>query len=160
MESLLTLFVALTAAAVLLQAGLLVGIYMMTRRVSEQVEATLKQARDLTPALKAVTENLKTVSNDMVELGAGARQQFHHVEGMVEETGRTLQSQLEKLDRMSQEVSERVNETVEVVQDSIVRPAREVGALARGISRGVEILLNRKERSPVDQARQDEEMFI
>lgn len=160
MESLLTLFVALTAAAVLLQAGLLVGIYMMTRRVSEQVEATLRQARDLTPALKTVTENLKTVSGDMVDIGARAREQFQHVEQMVEETGRTLQSQLEKVDRMSQEVRDRVNETVEVVQESIVRPVREVGAIARGVSRGVDILLNRKERSPVDQARQDEEMFI
>ncbi len=160
MESLLTLFVALTAAAVLLQVGLLVGIYMMTRRVTEQVEATLEQARGLVPGLKVVTDNLKTVSGDMVDIGARAREQFQHVEQMVEETGRTLQSQLEKVDRMSQEVSDRVNETVEVVQESIVRPVREVGAIARGVSRGVDVLLHRRERSPVDQARQDEEMFI
>jgi methyl-accepting chemotaxis protein len=159
-ESLLTLFVALTAAAVLVQAGFLVGLYIMTRRVTGQIEATLNQIRDMTPALKVVTENLRTASTDMVEVGAAARQQFHHVEEMVAETGRTLQSQLEKVDRMSQEVSDRVNETVEVVQESIVRPVREVGAIARGVSRGVEILLNRKEKSPVDQARQDEEMFI
>jgi methyl-accepting chemotaxis protein len=107
-----------------------------------------------------VTDNLKTVSGDMVDIGARVREQFQHVEQMVEETGRTLQSQLEKVDRMSQEVSDRVNETVEVVQESIVRPVREVGAIARGVSRGVDLLLNRRDRSPVDQARQVEEMFI
>lgn len=160
MEGLLTLFVALTALAVVVQAGILVGIFMLTRRVTVQVESTLGQIRELTPALRSVTDNLKTVSEDVVEIAGSAREQFHRVEEMVGETGRALQDQLEKVDRMSQDVSERVNETVDIVQDSIIRPVREVGALARGVSKGFELLLSRRDRQPVDQARQDEELFI
>ena len=160
MEGLLTLFVALTAAAVLLQAGILVSIYILSRRVAGQVEMTLGQLRELMPSLRTVTDNFKTVSEDVVEIGRAARQQFTHVEEMIGETGRTLQNQLEKVDRMSREVNDRVTDIVDVVQDSIIRPVREVGALARGVTRGFEFLLQRKDRSTVDEAHQDEELFI
>jgi len=160
LEGLLTLFVALTAAAVMLQAGILLSIYLLSKRVVGQVELTLGQLRELMPSLKAVTENLKTVSEDVVEVGRAAREQVKNVEEMIGETGRTLQDQLERVDRMSRDVSERVNETVEVVQDSIIRPVREVGALVRGVSKGFEFLFNRKGRDSSDETRHDEELFI
>ena len=75
-------------------------------------------------------------------------------------TAGTLPGQLDKVDRISHEVSDRVNETVGIIQDSILRPVREVSALARGVTRGFEIFLNRKDRRAVDQAHQDEELFI
>jgi ABC-type transporter Mla subunit MlaD len=159
-EGLLTLFVALTAGAVVLQAGILLSLYILSKRVGGQVELTLSNVRELLPALKAVTDNLKTVSEDIVEVGSAARQQFHRVEDMIGETGQTLQNQLDKLDDMSRDVSNRLNETIDVVQNSIIRPVREVGALARGVSKGFEFLLQRRDRSPVDQSRQDEELFI
>ncbi len=160
MEGLLTLFVALTAVAVMIQAGILVSIYILSRRVAGQIELTLAQLRELMPPLKTVTENMKTVSEDLVEIGGAAREQFHRVENMIGETGEALQTQLEKVDKMSRDVTDRVNETVDVVQDSIIRPVREVGALARGLTRGFEVFMNRKGRNTVDQAHQDEELFI
>ena len=160
MEGLLTLFVGIAAAAILVQAIVLVSIYLLSRRVAGQMELTLGQLRDVTPALRTITENLKTVSGDVVEIGNAAREQFHRVEEMIGETGRALETQLEKVDRMSRDVTDRVNETVDIVQESIIRPVREVGALARGVTRGLEVLLNRRNRSTVDEARQDEELFI
>ena len=156
----LVVFVGLTAVAVAFQAFILFGIYQLTKRVTGQVESTLGQLRELTPPLKTVTENLKTVSEDIVEIGGSAREQFHRIEQMVNDTSQTLQGQLEKVDRMSREVTDRVNETVDLVQDSIIRPVREVGALARGVTKGFELLLNRKDRHTVDKAHQDEELFI
>ena len=160
MEGWLTLFVALSAVAVLLQAGILIGIYLLTRRVAAQVESTAAEFRDLLPSLRVVTGNLMAVSHDAVEISGTARHQMQRVDGLISEVGETLQVQLEKVDRLSREVSDRVNETVDVVQSSIVRPVREVSALARGVTRGFEVLLNRKSRNTVDQARSDEELFI
>ena len=160
MEGLLTLFVALTAAAVMLQAGILLCLFLLSKRVVGKIEFTLGQLSELMPSLKTVTDNLKTVSEDVVDVGHAAREQVHTVEEMIGETGRTLQDQLERVDRMSRDVSERVNETVNVVQDSIIRPVREVGALARGISKGFEFLLHRKDRESDDETRHDEELFI
>ena len=163
LDDLLTLFVGIAAFAIVLQTGLLLGILLLTRRVTRvigEVELTLGQLRALTPSLKTVAENLKTVSADAVEIGSVARAQIQRIDEMVEETNRTLRDQLQKVDRMSSEVADRANETMDVVQESIVRPVREVGALARGVTKGFEMLLNRKGRHPADRAHQDEELFI
>ena len=78
---------------------------------------------------------------------------------MVTDTGEALNVQLERFDRVSQNVIDRMNETADIVQDSVVRPAREVAAVAKGLSRGLGAFFFRS-RSTVDQARQDEELFI
>jgi hypothetical protein len=54
---------------------------------------------------------------------------------------------------------QRVNETAAIVQGSVIRPVREVAAIAKGVGRGLDFFF-RRGRSTVDQARQDEEMFI
>ena len=160
MEGLLTLFVALTAAAVIAQVGVLIGIYLMSKRLSEQVERFMKETRELMLPIKSITDNLRTASSNLIEIGIAAREQFRRVEAMVTDTGEALNVQLERFDRVSQDVTERINETAEIIQDSVVRPAREVAAIAKGLTRGFGSFLFRRSRSTVDQARQDEELFI
>ena len=160
MEGLLTLFVALTALAVITQAGVLVGIYVMSKRLSDQIERFMRETREMIVPMKSITENLKTASANLVEIGLSAREQFRRVEAMVMDTGDALHVQLDRFDRVSQNVVDRVNETAEIVQDSVVRPVREIAALAKGFTRGFETFLFRRSRSTVDQARQDEELFI
>jgi phage-related protein len=159
LEGLLTLFVALTAIAIITQAGVLVGIYVMSKRLSEQVERFMKDTRDMMAPVRSIAENLRTASANFVEIGLSARDQFRRVEAMVTDTGEALHVQIERFDRVTQNVIDRINETAEIVQDSVVRPAREVAAVAKGLSRGFGSFFFRS-RSTVDQARQDEELFI
>jgi len=159
LEGLLTLFVALTALAVMTQAGVLVAIYLMSKRMSEQVERFMKETREMMVPVKTITENLRLASANFVEIGIAAREQFRRVEAMVTDTGDVLHTQLERFDRVSQDIVVRVNETAAIVQDSVIRPVREVAALAKGVGRGFDALF-RRQRSTVDQARQDEELFI
>jgi hypothetical protein len=160
LEGLLTFFVALTALAVLAQAFALVGIYVMSQRLAKQVERFMTETREMMVPIKTVADNLRTASANLVEIGLSARDQFRRVEAMVTDTGEALTVQIERFDRLSQDVRDRINETAEIVQDSVVRPAREVAAIARGLSHGLGAFLFRKGRSTVDQARQDEELFI
>jgi methylthioribose-1-phosphate isomerase len=160
LEGLLTLFVALTAIAIITQAGVLVGIYVMSKRLSEQVERFMKETREMMVPVRSIAENLRTASANLVEIGLTARDQFRRVEAMVTDTGEALHMQLERFDRVSQNVMSRINETAEIVQDSVVRPAREVAALAKGLTRGFGAFFFGRSRSTVDQARQDEELFI
>lgn len=159
MEGLLTLFVALTAIAIFTQAIVLVGIYFLSKRLSEQVDRFMKDTREMIVPIRSVAENLRTASANLVEIGMSARDQFRRVEAMVTDTGEALNVQLERFDRVSQNVIDRINETADIVQDSVVRPAREVAAVAKGLSRGLGAFFFRS-RSTVDQARQDEELFI
>ncbi len=159
-EGLMTLFVALTAIAIIAQAGVLVAIYLLSKRLSEQVERFMKETRETMLPVRSIAENLRVASANLVEIGLSAREQFRRVEAMVTNTGEALNVQLARFDRVSQNVIDRINETAEIVQDSVVRPAREVAALAKGFSRGFGAFLFRRSRSTVDQARQDEELFI
>ena len=160
MEGLLTLFVALTAIAIITQAGVLVGIYVMSRRLSDQVERFMKDTREMMVPVRSIAENLRIASANIVEIGLSARDQFRRVEAMVTDTGEALHMQLERFDRVSQNIIDRINETAEIVQDSVVRPAREVAAVAKGLTRGFGAFFFGRGRSTVDQARQDEELFI
>ena len=160
MEVWLTLFVALAAVAIITQAGVLLAIYVMSKRLSEQVESCMKETREMMVPVRSIAENLRIASANLVEIGLAARDQFRRVEAMVTSTGDALNVQLARFDRVSQNIIDRINETADVVQDSVVRPAREVAAIAKGLSRGFGAFLFRKTRSTVDQARQDEELFI
>jgi len=160
LEGLLTLFVALTAIAIITQAGVLVGIYVMSKRLSEQVERFMRDTREMIVPIRSIADNLRTASANLVEIGLSARDQFRRVEAMVTDTGEALHIQLERFDRVSQNVIDRINETADIVQDSVVRPVREVAAVARGLTRGLGAFFFGRGRSTVDQARQDEELFI
>jgi hypothetical protein len=160
LDGLLTLFVALTAIAVMTQAAVLVAIYLQSKRLSEQVERFMNETRELMAPMKTITENLGTASANIVEIGVSAREQFRRVESMVTDAGEVLQTQLARVDAATRDVVERVNATAEVLQDSIVRPVREVAAVAKGLGRGLETFFFRRQKSTPDQARQDEELFI
>jgi hypothetical protein len=160
LEALLTFFVALTAIAIAAQAFALVGIYMMSQRLGKQIERFMNETREMMTPIKSIADNLRTASANLVEIGLSARDQFRRVEAMVTDTGEALTIQIERFDRLSQNVMDRINETAEIVQDSVVRPAREVAAVAKGFTHGIGAFLFRRNRSTVDQARQDEELFI
>lgn len=159
MDGLLTLFVALTAIAVMTQAAVLVAIYLQSKRLSEQIERFMNETREMMVPMKTITENLRIASGNIVEIGAAAREQFRRVESMVSDTGEVLQTQLARLDSATRDIVERVNATAQVLQDSVVRPVKEVAAVARGFGRGIETFF-RRQKSTVDQARPDEELFI
>ena len=160
MEGLLTLFVVLTALAVITQAVVLIAIYLNSKRLGEQVDRFIRETREVMVSVRSITENLRVASGNLVDIGVSAREQFRRVETMVTETGEALHIQIERLDQAGRNVVERINETAEVVQDSVIRLFREISALAKGITRGLEAFLFRKGRSTVDQAHQDEELFI
>ena len=110
--------------------------------------------------IRSITENLRVASANIVEIGQVAREQFRRVEGMVTDTHEVLQAQLARLDSATREIVDRVSGTAQVLQDSVFRPVREVAAIARGVGRGLEALFLRRQRPTVDQAHQDEELFI
>ena len=154
MEGLLTLFVALTALAIIIQAGVLVAIYLISKRLSENVERFMKEAREILVPISSITENLKTTSANLNEIGLSAREQFRQIESMVADASEALQVQLERFDRVTQNVAQKINETTEIVQDSIIRPVREMSAFAKGIG----AFFSRRSRR--DQSREEDDLFI
>jgi hypothetical protein len=159
LETLLTIVVIVTGAALAVQAFCFVAIYLTFNRLSDRLDRFMGELRELMGPIRSISENLKLASSNLVEVGLSARDQFRRVEAMVTTTGEALSVQLERFDRVTQNIMDRINETTEIIQESIVRPAREVAALAKGLS-GFGSFFFKRNRSTVDQARQDEELFI
>jgi methyl-accepting chemotaxis protein len=160
LEGLLTIFVALTAVAVMLQAGVLIAIYLVTKRTSEQLDKFTKDVREVIVPIRSIADNMKTVSEDLIEVGLSAKEQFRRVEAIITDAGQSLQAQINRFDRVSKNVAERIDETAEAVQDSILSPVRDISAFAKGLTRGIQVFFNRRTRNSEESVREDEELFI
>jgi hypothetical protein len=158
MDQMLTFFVALTALAVLAQACVLVAIYLMSKRLSNQIDRFMSETREMMVPVKAITENLQVASTNIMELGISAREQFRRVESMVTDTGDVLHTQLNRLEEVTQDVTGRINSTADLVQNTVLRPVREAAAVARGLGRGIDYLFRRNRKSS-NSRNQDEERF-
>jgi len=142
--------VALTALAVVTQAGVLIAIYIMSRRLTNQLDRFMSETREVMVPVKAITENLRIASTNIVEIGASAREQFRRVESMVSDTGEVLRTQLNRMEAVTKDVADRINTTADLVQNTVLRPVREVSAISKGFERGFEFLFkkNRKAKKP------------
>ncbi len=61
-QDLLTIFLALTALAILLQTGALVGFYFVSWKLSHQVEQAMQATRNILGPVQAAAETLQAVS--------------------------------------------------------------------------------------------------
>jgi hypothetical protein len=61
-QNLMTVFVALTAVAVLIQTGILAGFYFLSMKVSRQADKAMDASRNLVGPLHTVADNLQDVS--------------------------------------------------------------------------------------------------
>src|SRR2546430_16832693 len=103
LEGLLTLFVAMTAVAIVVQAGVLVGIYIMSKRLAEQGERFMKETRELMVPVRSIAENLRAASANLVEIGLSARDQFRRGEATGYSTGETIDTPVDRFDRDRQD---------------------------------------------------------
>jgi methyl-accepting chemotaxis protein len=151
----LPIFVALTAVAILLQAGILLGMYIAIRKTSANVEAISQEVK--TKALPA----LDTAREMLVEL----RPQITNIVANVNESATTVRNQVQRLDatvsdavdrarlqviradEMVSKTMDKVEETTEMVQNTVVSPIRRLSGVFHGLSVGMEVLLGARRRS-------------
>lgn len=78
--NLLTIFIALAAVAVLIQAGILVGFYFLSTKLSRQADQAMDATRNLIGPLHTVADNLQTVSAHLAEFGETAHVNLRKLE--------------------------------------------------------------------------------
>ena len=66
-QNLLTVFLALTAVAILIQTGILVGFYLVSTKLSRQVDRALDVTSNVLIPLQSTAENLQKVSAKIAE---------------------------------------------------------------------------------------------
>ena len=79
-QNLLTIFIALTALAVLIQTGILVGLFIVSMKLSRQADRAIVVTRNFLDPLQRTVENLQGVSARIAEFGAATRVQIQQLE--------------------------------------------------------------------------------
>jgi len=168
----LTIFIALTAFAILLQAGILVAMYVAMRKSSQRMEALATEVRNkILPTVEQVqsivTEmrpRLDVITGNVEQTTTQLRAQLQRIDAAVSDAVDRGRLQVIRADELLSRTLDRVEHTSEVVQKTVVSPVRHISGIMQGITVGLEFLLNRRargngstrERRPVPQ----DEMFI
>src|SRR5205085_9335310 len=130
MQTLLIVAIVIIALAVITQAGALVAMYLLSRRVTDKVQGLIDESQKLMAPLESITNDLKAVSNDLAQTGELAREQIVQIQGMIAETRTNIRIQL-------MDVRERVLNTVDEARETVMRPIRQYAAIANAVAEGV-----------------------
>jgi len=173
MENLTPLFVALTGAAVLLQAGLLAAMYLSMRKSSARLEALANEVKTKAlPTLETaqamlveLRPKLTVIADNLAETTHSVRSQVERMDATVNDVVDRARLQIIRGDELLSRTLDRVEETSEMVHNTVVSPVRQFAGLIQGVTAGIEFLLgnrgrkngnSRESRRPVPQ----DEMFI
>jgi hypothetical protein len=173
MDKLTPLFIFLTGAAVMLQAGILLAMYLAMRNSASRVEAiaadvkakmlpTLEQTQlfltEIGPKLHVIADNLQDSTTLL-------RDQVLRVDATVQDAMDRGRLQIIRADELVTRTLDRVEQTSDMVHQTVISPVRRLSGLVQGLTVGLEFLFggrgrrngnNREERRPVPQ----DEMFI
>jgi len=144
MQTLSIVAVVVIALAVITQAGALLAMYLLSRRVTEKVEGLIDESQKLMTPLESITRNLQAVSNDLAQTGELAREQILHIQGIITEAGTDIRTQLF-------EVRERVLNTVDEARETVMRPIRQYSAIATAIAEAIRTFFSGKKEEVVIQ---------
>jgi ABC-type transporter Mla subunit MlaD len=125
----------------------------LAKSTGEVLSNTNKILVDLRPKVSEMAE-------EAVGIAKSGREGVERVGEFLRDAGDRAHTRLEQIDRTVENTVGQVDQVGEVVKRAVMAPVREVNGLAAGISAAVSTLVSRPRRPSVDEATQDEEMFI
>lgn len=159
----LIIFVALSAIAMLIQAGTLLGLFLVARKLQEKVMPIIPEVEAVVGVTKRTVErvekHVEKIGETSVEILGTTKQQLAKVDELVTDASTRAKVQMERAEMVLDDTMARVQQTVSLVQSGVLRPVREVHGVLAGIRTAL-AYLGRGGRPTVDHATSDEEMFI
>jgi len=159
----LTIFIAVTSAAVVIQAGILVAMYLAVRQTTARTEALANEVRSkVLPTVEMVhsmVEDLRPkvegIVNNFNESSVMARNQMARLDATMSDLLDRARLQVIRADELVGRALDRVEETGDLVNKTVVSPVRQVSGLLQGLTAGLEFFFSGR-RSSREGAVQDE----
>jgi methyl-accepting chemotaxis protein len=167
MENLLTISIAVTSAAVVLQACILVAMYLAMRRSSAHFEALAEEMKgkvlptveNANTMLADIRPKLDTILTNVSDSSTVVREQIQRIDATLSDLVDRSRLQIIRADEMLTRTLNKVEEATDTVQKTVVSPVRQLSGLAHGLGVGIEAFLGkRRKRQPVSVPQ--DEMFI
>ena len=168
-DNLLRIFIAVTTFAVVVQAGILVGLYLAVRKSTAKMEALATEVKSKAlPTIETVQSlvvemrpKIDVITTNLSESSTLVRNQLGRLEATLADALDRTRLQVIRADELLNRTMDKVEETSEVVHKTVISPLRQVNGLMAAISTGVEVFLGQKRRHPKNGAGvPQDEMFI
>jgi len=160
--TMMTAFVCVAAAAMLIQAGLLFGIYKSARGLQENVQRLMPKIDGLLETSRQTIEDSRKQIADITaktsEILDITHKQVQRVDEILEDAASRARVQLDRAEMVLDDAMGRAQRTVAIVEGGIVKPLLQIQGVAAGIKTAITFLI-RGRFNPAD-AHADEEMFI
>src|SRR5208337_3189548 len=168
-DNLLRIFIAVTTFAVVVQAGILVGLYLAVRKSTAKMEALATEVTGKALPILEAAQNIlvelrpkiDVISVNLAESSNLVRNQLARIDATLTDALDRTRLQVIRADELLNRTMDKVEETSEIVHKTVVSPLRQVNGLMAAISTGVEVFLGQKRRHPKNGAGvPQDEMFI
>lgn len=165
----LKVFVAVTAGAVVLQAMIMVALYLAVRKSTAKVEAITDELKTKAlPTMDSVQSflvearpKIDNITTNVSESTTLVRNQLARIDATLTDALDRTRLQVIRADELLSRTMDRVEETSDVVHKTVMSPLRQVNGLMAAISTGVEVFLGQKRRHPKNgMGVPQDEMFI
>jgi uncharacterized phage infection (PIP) family protein YhgE len=145
------LFTALVAVAVLIQAGVLLGMLIAMRASLKRMETLATMAEEhAIPALAsaknlldAVSPKLKVAADNVAAASETLKTQAQHANETMDSVLKKTEAQAERVDEMITGTLNTVADATAAVQRAVSTPVRQVNALLNGLRAGLDVLRSR-----------------
>ena len=170
MENWVAFFVIVAALAIVIQAGILAGMFLAVKKTSDQVVRVSSEVSEkLIPVLEKTNALLEdsrsritSVMADTAEIAHLARNQANRFDRVVGEGMEMLRVQIVRADQVISGVLESLEDAHTQVRKTVSGPITQVVALLRGVKAGLDFFYGGKSskgessRNPAS----EEELFI
>jgi hypothetical protein len=156
-------------AAVMVQAGIMVGLYLAVRKSTAKMEALATEVKSKAlPTIETVQSMLvemrpkiDVMTTNFSESSTLVRNQLGRIDATLTDALDRTRLQVIRADELLNRTMDKVEETSEIVHKTVISPLRQVNGLMAAISTGVEVFLGQKRRHPKNGAGvPQDEMFI
>jgi len=160
---LLTIFVAITAISFAAQALAMMRLAQTIKEMKDRVDVFLPKAEKLIHTAETTLSESKAQINEITsranEILQMTQLQMVRVDELMADASTRAKVQMDRAETVLENTLTRVNDTVNTVHGTILRPIREITGVAAGVKAAVGHLLKGAPAN-VAQVTTDEEMFI
>jgi hypothetical protein len=164
---LITAFIVIAAVAIVIQAGILIALYLAMRKSTAHMEALATEVKSkviptaelVQATLTELRPKIQTIADNVSESSTLIKAQMQRMDAALNDILDRTRLQVIRADELLGRTMDKVEETTEAVQRTVTSPVRKISGVMAGVSAGLEYFLNGRRRREGSNTPQDE-MFI
>ncbi len=161
-------FIVVAAVAIVIQACILIAMYLAMRQTSARMEALAVEVKDKVLPTAELAQSLLTELKPKIETAvSNVSEATTTMRGQIERLDATLNDvvdrarlQVIRADELLSRTMDKVEETTDIVHKTVISPVRQINGLMNGVTAGLEFLINGKRKRRNGVSVPQDEMFI